>query len=76
MSLFLEKGDLSVTVRDDKDRQIIKGNGDNIAIARFLDMDDKTKNCVAEIYQTLTGKDIQEVMDFLNYKTNESEFCS
>jgi hypothetical protein len=76
MTLKLEKLDGENIVKDDKGRVLIMERGSNVAIARFPDMDEKTKKYIAEVYADLTGESAEKAMDFLNYKTDENEFCS
>jgi len=76
MSLLFEKLDGDNIVRDDKGRVIVRERDSKVAIARFPDMDIKTKKYVANVYADLTKKDAQKAMKFLNYESNENEFCS
>lgn len=76
MKVSFDKVDGENIVRDDKGRIIIRQKQSKVAIARFPDMDEGTKRYVADTYSELTGKDIDSVMKFLNYKTDENEFCS
>ena len=64
------------TILDDKERTLLKRKGDNIALARFSDLDEKLKKYLAELYAELTGEDIEEAKMFLNYNTEKNEFCS
>jgi hypothetical protein len=34
------------------------------------------KESVSEMYVELTGEDVNKIMDFLNFKNDDIEFCS
>ena len=69
--------DDNLIVKDKKGRPIIKvdGNG-NILVGRYVDMEEICKEFVCEVYCDLTGGDPVKIMSFLNYESNEGEFCS
>lgn len=64
-------------VKDNKNREIIKidDNG-TILIGRYVDMAEDCKKFICEIYCDLTQTDPKIVMDFLNFESDEGEFCS
>ena len=66
-----------MNIVDKKGRDIIVFNkkGDP-AIARFPDLDEAEKEYMVEVYVELTGEDPDKVMKFLNYESDENEFCS
>ena len=43
---------------------------------RILNLDQYTKDYIVEVYTTLTGNHTHKLMDFLNYKSEQNEFCS
>ena len=64
-------------IKDNKGRVIIKVSDDNdIAIARFPDMEDDVKDCIVEYYTEMTGECADKVRKFLDFKEGEDEFCS
>lgn len=66
-----------VIFNDEKGRPIIKINDHGeMVIGRYVDMTPICKDYVSSVYCELTGKNKAEVMDFLNYESNEGEFCS
>ena len=66
----------TIIVKDDKDRVLLNVKGNDIALARFPDLDEEIKNNLADIYSDLTGKNKDNTKQFLNYETDENEFCS
>ena len=76
MTLLFEKLDGENVVKDEKDRIVIRAKGGQVAIARFPDMDEATKEYVARVYEDLTGRGTDKTMQFLNYETETDEFCS
>ena len=63
-------------ISDNKDRTLLQIRNDKVLVARFEGMSEKTKNTIIEFYTELTGESPSRVMDFLNYKNDELEFCS
>lgn len=76
MSLSFKQLNGDNIVKDDKGRVVVRERGSKVAIARFPDMDRKTKEYVANVYADLTREDAQKAMKFLNYESDENEFCS
>lgn len=76
MKLSFEKLDGENVVKDEKDRIVVRVKGGQVAIARFPDMDEVTKDYVAKVYEDLTGRDVDKTLQFLNYETETNEFCS
>jgi len=78
MAFTFEKLDGENVVKDDDGRVLVRAKGGRVGIARFPDMDEKTKKYIAQVYADLTGFGFarEKAMDFLNYETNENEFCS
>jgi len=67
----------SLLIKDSKGREILKINEKGqIAAGRYPDLDKKLKSYVVKLYSELTGKPKKEVLAFLNYRTEENEFCS
>lgn len=66
----------NVIIRDEKGRDIVKINDQGrIAIARFPDMSLTTKDYVMNLYKDVTKEDPEKLKNFLDYKTEENEFC-
>jgi len=68
------------SIEDDKKRTVIALSEEGeIAIARFPDMSDKLKDLIVEFYKTAAVReelDVERLQQFLNYETNNHEFCS
>lgn len=65
-----------VIIKDEKGRDIIKINDKGrIAIARFTDLSDNTKDYILKLYEEVTSEDPAKLKDFLDYKSEENEFC-
>ena len=54
---------------------ILNKNGE-IAVSRFPDMPEETKNMVVQLYAEMTGQSENNIRDFLDYTSDENEFCS
>ena len=66
-----------ILIKDSKGREIVRiNNKGQIAAARYPDLDKKFKKYVATLYSDLTGESKKKMMDFLDYRTKENEFCS
>ena len=63
-------------VKDDKGRVILSLKDGHIAAARYVDMDDKFKEYVIEVYKELTGDNTDKLKKFLDFDENVDEFCS
>jgi hypothetical protein len=65
-----------VIIRDEKGRSIIKINDKGrIAIARFPDLSKQMKECIIDLYGEVTNEDPIKLMEFLDYKCENNEFC-
>ena len=62
-------------IQDDKGRAIIKIDNGKIAVARFPDLSDKAKDYLVAVYADVTMEDPVKLRDFLDYKSDENEFC-
>ena len=66
-----------MVIKDKKGREIIRiGNTGSLAVARYPDMDEKTKEDIVEIYEELTGQDSGSTRSFLDFEDDNDEFCS
>lgn len=66
----------NIIIRDEKGRDVIKINEKGrIAIARFPDMSKETKDYIIELYGEVTNEDPSKLMEFLEYKCENNEFC-
>jgi len=64
-------------IKDEKGREIvIIDSKSRMAFARYPDQKQNVKDYVVKIYTELDGKDIEGLIDFLNYKGIQNEFCS
>jgi len=67
---------MNTIIEDEKGREIIKiSDKGRIAIARFPDMSEQTKEYIVSLYKDVSSGDIIELMDFLEYKSEKNEFC-
>ena len=64
-------------IKDSRDREIIGIDSSNrIVVARYPDQDKQTKDYIVHIYSKLTGESSNKLIDFLNYVSEQNEFCS
>jgi len=64
-------------IKDSKGRDIIRINAKGrMAVARYPDMDEITKDYVIGVYEKTTNRNKKDIVDFLNYIGEENEFCS
>jgi len=62
---------------DNRGRCVIKiGENGKIGVARFPDLPDEFKDYLVESAEMLTDIDTKNLRDFLDFKTDENEFCS
>lgn len=65
-----------VNISDKDGRPLIKISKGRIIATRYPEMDIKTKELIANIYNDLTGNAKKDIMGFLNYDNESFEFCS
>ena len=63
-------------IKDSRDREIIGIDSSKIVVARYPDQDKQTKDYIVHIYSKLTGESSNKLIDFLNYVSEQNEFCS
>ena len=66
---------MALSVRDEKGRRVIYVRDGKLAIARFPDMTDEMKEYLLDSYGDLTDGDVERLRLFLNYESEEEEFC-
>jgi hypothetical protein len=67
----------NIIYKDEKNREIMKINRESkMAIARYPDMSPKIKDFIVHVYSELTGKNKDAVINFLEFKSDENEFCA
>ena len=66
----------TLNIVDSKNRQLIMVKNGRVLVGRYMDMDEKTKNSILEFYTEFTGEDPTRAKDFLDFKSEEDEFCS
>ena len=79
MYISVKKEGETLVVKDNRNRILMRNNGDKVAVARFPDLDETLKDYLAQLYVDLTGNEISKVEQFLNYENEENEeneFCS
>jgi len=68
---------MTTIIRDGKGREMIRiGDNGRIAIARYPDYTEEAKQYILSIYKDTTNGDIVKLRDFLDFKTEENEFCN
>jgi hypothetical protein len=66
-----------IVYKDEKDREIIRYNREGKgAIARYPDMTSELKDVISKIWFDRTGKNKDETLRYLDYKSEENEFCT
>jgi hypothetical protein len=64
---------METIITDEKDREILKiSESGRIAAARFPDMHSSTKDYIVSLFPV---KDQEKLRLFLDYKSDEDEFC-
>lgn len=66
----------NINISDKDGRSLIKIRDGRIIATRYPKMSSETKNLIISIYNDLTGNENKEIMDFLDYKNEDLEFCS
>ena len=68
---------MAFTLEDSKGRELLVVNDNGqFAFSRFSDMDDTTKNELADMYESLSGDSREGFLGFLNFNNNIGRFCS
>lgn len=55
---------------------MMMNNHGRILVCHYLDMEEKTKLEILEMYIELTGEDGKRIRSFLDFESEENEFCS
>jgi len=64
-------------IKDAKGRKLIVINDKGqIAISRYVDMPEKCKRYITDVYCKITGENKRDIMRFLNYKEKHGIYCS
>jgi len=66
-------------IKDNQDRTIITiGDNGKIVVGRFPDLSEEYKDYIVRVYVDTvecSDKDIEELIDFLDFKEEDDEFC-
>jgi trans-2-enoyl-CoA reductase len=65
-----------IHISDKEGRPLIKIKDGRVIVARYANMNEKTKSLIAEIYKEITDENSNDIKDFLDFKNDELEFCS
>lgn len=67
-------------IKDKRDRVLISvSNNGKFAIARYPDLDEESKKYIIDFFKESNEegeKGVERLRKFLDYETNENEFCS
>ena len=66
----------SLTIRDNNKRILLEIKGNRCIVSRFIDMNEKTKEHLIELFTELTANDDIKIRKFLDFESEEQEFCS
>ena len=66
----------NLIIRDNKGRTLLEVKGGRCLVSRFTDMSKSTKDFIIEIFTDLTGNSDVKVRKFLDFESEEQEFCS
>ena len=68
---------MAFTLEDAKGRELLVVNDNGqFVFSRFVDMDNVTKNELADIYESLSGGSRVDFLDFLDFNGTVGRFCS
>jgi len=65
-----------IVVKDKESRVLLVTRNDRVLITRYKNMDDITKKSILELYAELTGENVSRAKGFLDFESEEAEFCS
>ena len=65
-----------LNIVDSKNRVLISVKDGRVLIGRYSDMDEATKSAILEFYTEFTGEDPLRARSFLDFNSEEAEFCS
>ena len=60
---------------DEKNREIFEIKAGKIIIFRYNDLSDEYKDFIATLYSEMTGENPSKSKDFLNFRSEENQFC-
>lgn len=63
-------------IKSENGKNLLTIKGARVLVWRYVNMDEKTKELITKIFQEITGEDPSRVMKFLNFESDENEFCS
>lgn len=67
---------VEIFVKDKSGRVVLKMIKDRMMVMRVPDMDEYTKKELIYLYTEFTSEDPQKLRDFLDFKSEDNEFCS
>ena len=66
-------------IKDRQDRTLVlMGSNGKLVIARYPDLDEQLKNYIIDFYRESSEegeKGVEKLRKFLNYESDENEFC-
>ena len=63
-------------IRDKENKVLVEVNESSCLIHRYVDMDEQTKKEIGDLFFEATGTDRTKIDKFLNFESDEQEFCS
>jgi len=67
---------MNIVVKDNRGRDIMRiSEKGKLAIARYPDYSEKAKQFLISVYTDVTKGDPEKLREFLDYRSDENEFC-
>ena len=63
-------------LKDKEGRTLLTVQGGRVLVARFPEMDNDLKDAIWHFYREITGDNDKRIKDFLDYNSDENDFCS
>lgn len=63
-------------IKDNQGRILLQSKGDRYLLSRYPNLDKETKEELAAFFAEATGRGIEEIRSFLDYKSEVQELCS
>jgi hypothetical protein len=66
---------MSMVIKDNQERDIIRVNGEKVIVSRYADLNGEYKAFIVTLYSEMTKEDPKKIRDFLDFKSKENQFC-
>jgi len=65
-----------ICVKDEDGKILLESKNNRVLVGRSVGMSEETKQMILEFFIELTGEDGKRIKAFLDFESDENEFCS